>query len=125
MTDKQIIERLKTDLDFERAKRKSLQAALKAKEQECEELKEDIERWKSNFNGKVSAIEELLQQLDQLGQTIAEIKEIAENVIKKCAFYLENEEYIGYFHELSKCFSISRLEVIGNIYENPDLLKVA
>ena len=39
---------------------------LKCKEQECEELKEDIERWKSNFNGKVSAIEELLQQLDQL-----------------------------------------------------------
>ena len=28
----------------------------KAKEQECEELKEDRERWKSNFNGKVSAI---------------------------------------------------------------------
>ena len=39
---------------------------LKRKEQECEELKEDRERWKSNFNGKVSAIEELLQQLDQL-----------------------------------------------------------
>ena len=34
---------------------------LKAKEQECEELKEDRERWKSNFNGKVSAIEELLK----------------------------------------------------------------
>ena len=38
----------------------------KHKEQECEELKEDRERWKSNFNGKVSAIEELLQQLAQL-----------------------------------------------------------
>ena len=35
---------------------------LKRKEQECEELRKDIERWKSNFNGKVSAIEELLQQ---------------------------------------------------------------
>lgn len=41
---------------------------------------------------------------------------------KKCAFYLENKEYVGYFHELSQCFSISRLEVIGNIYENPELL---
>ena len=51
---------------------------LKAKEQECEELKEDRERWKSNFNGKVSAIEELLKQLDQLKQTLAEIKEITE-----------------------------------------------
>ena len=58
---------------------------LKRKEQECEELKEDRERWKSNFNGKVSAIEELLQQLDQFkvkniknSKTLTEIKEIAE-----------------------------------------------
>ena len=51
---------------------------LKRKEQECEELKEDRERWKSNFNGKVSAIEGLLHQLDQLKQTLAKIKEIAE-----------------------------------------------
>ena len=48
---------------------------LKAKEQECEELKEDRERWKSNFNGKVSAIEELLQQLDQLKTENEELKE--------------------------------------------------
>lgn len=41
---------------------------------------------------------------------------------KKCAFYLENKEYVGYFHELNQCFSISRQEVIGNIYENPELL---
>ena len=44
----------------------TLYKQLKRKEQEFEELKEDRERWKSNFNGKVSAIEELLQQLDQL-----------------------------------------------------------
>ena len=62
---------------------------LKAKEQECEELKEDRERWKSNFNGKVSAIEELLQQLDQFkvkniknSKTLTEIKEIAEKQVK-------------------------------------------
>ena len=52
---------------------------LKAKEQECKELKEDRERWKSNFNGKVSAIEELLQQLDQFKQILAKIKEICNN----------------------------------------------
>ncbi len=39
MTDKQIIEKLKTDLDFERSKRKTLQTELQAKEQECERLK--------------------------------------------------------------------------------------
>lgn len=47
---------------------------LKRKEQECEELKEDRERWKSNFNGKVSAIEELLQQLDQFKAKEQEVK---------------------------------------------------
>ena len=46
MTDKQIIERLKTDLDFERTKRKSLQADLKDKEQECEELKVEVKKQK-------------------------------------------------------------------------------
>ena len=51
----------------------------KTKEQECEELKEDIERWKSNFNGKVSAIEELLQQLDQLK---AENEELRRSITK-------------------------------------------
>ena len=43
---------------------------------------------------------------------------------KKCAIYLENDEYIGYFHELSMAFAEKRLEVIGNIYENPELLEV-
>ena len=63
---------------------------LKRKEQECEELKEDRERWKSNFNGKVSAIEELLQQLDQLkaknikiSKTLTKIKEIAGKQVKR------------------------------------------
>ena len=52
---------------------------LKRKEQECEELKEDVERWKSNFNGKVSAIEELLHQLDQLK---AENEELRRSITK-------------------------------------------
>ena len=49
------------------------------KRQECEELKEDRERWKSNFNGKVSAIEELLHQLDQLK---AENEELRRSITK-------------------------------------------
>ena len=56
-----------------------LEKQLKRKEQECEELKEDRERWKSNFNGKVSAIEELLQQLDQLK---AENEELRRSITK-------------------------------------------
>ena len=66
-----------------------LEKQLKRKEQEREELKEDRERWRSNFNGKVSAIEKLLQQLDQLKvendkykQTLTEIKEIAKENIR-------------------------------------------
>ena len=51
-----------------------LKQTIKTKEQECEGLKEDRERWKSNFNGKVRAIEELLQQLDQLKAEKEEIK---------------------------------------------------
>ena len=69
---------------------KEILGKLTLKEQECEELKEDIERWKSNFNGKVSAIEELLQQLDQFkvkniknSKTLTEIKEIAEKQVKR------------------------------------------
>ena len=49
--------------------------ALKAKEQECE-------RWKSNFNGKVSAIEELLKQLDQLKAENDELKKLLKGRIE-------------------------------------------
>ncbi len=66
-------------------------------------------------NGKLIYQEDIVR--DTSTQTVYKVSH------KKCAFYLENEEYIGYFHELSQCFSISRLEVIGNIYENSELLK--
>lgn len=69
---------------------KELLGKLALKEQECEELKEDRERWKSNFNGKVSAIEELLQQLDQfkvknikVSKTLTEIKFLARGFLKR------------------------------------------
>ena len=55
---------------------KELLGKLALKEQECE-------RWKSNFNGKVSAIEELLKQLDQLGQTNEELKNIIKSLQNK------------------------------------------
>ena len=42
---------------------------------------------------------------------------------KKCAIYLENDEYIGYFHELSMAFAEKRLEVIGNIYDDSHLIE--
>ena len=42
-----------------------LNKTIKAKEQECKELKKDVEYWKSNFNGKVSAIEELIKIIQQ------------------------------------------------------------
>ncbi len=42
---------------------------------------------------------------------------------KKCAFFLENNDVIAYFHELRACFSENRLEIIGNIYTTPELLE--
>lgn len=66
-------------------------------------------------NGKLIYQEDIVR--DTSTQTVYKVSH------KKCVFYLENEEYIGYFHELSQCFSISRLEVIGNIYDDPELLE--
>ena len=83
---------------------------LKHKEQECEELKEDRERWKSNFNGKVSAIEELLQQLDQLK---------AENE------KLDKEVKLLRQYKCSKQASYESMQVERNkaVSRNQDLLK--
>ena len=58
---------------------------LTRKEQECEELKVEAEKWESAFALDTKMLDaadrrenELEQQLDQLKQTLAEIKEIAE-----------------------------------------------
>ncbi len=67
---------------------------------------------------------------DKNGKLIYEgdiVKDISLNMTfkvgyKKCAFYLENEEHIRYFHELAAAYSEKRLEVVGNIYENKELL---
>ena len=79
MTDKQIIERLKTDLDFERTKRKSLQADLKAKEQECEQL-----RNKLNSN-----IERMNEQNEKLHNENKELKSyIKEDLVPHTQIYV-------------------------------------
>ena len=67
------------------------------KHQECEELKEDRERWKSNFNGKVSAIEELLHQLDQLK---AENEELRRSITKIFACLIKANRTNGRFIRL-------------------------
>ena len=66
---------------------------LKAKEQECEELKKNVEHWKMEYKEAKAKGEwtydlvkkRLCEQLDQLKQTLAEIEEIAED------FYLDGE----------------------------------
>lgn len=42
--------------------------------------------------------------------------------LKNFAYCLENKKYIGYFHEMSHTFSSSRLKIVGNIYQNEELL---
>ena len=66
---------------------------LKRKEQECEELKKNVEHWKMEYKEAKAKGEwtydlvkkRLCEQLDQLKQTLAEIEEIAED------FYLDGE----------------------------------
>ena len=66
---------------------------LKRKEQECEELKKNVEHWKMEYKETkakgewtyVLVKKRLCEQLNQLKQTLAEIKEIAED------FYLDGE----------------------------------
>ena len=136
--DKQIIERLKTDLDFERTKRKSLQADLKAKEQECEELRTMLKDLSYENQKFCYQIEEQTKQLEpfkdeyfkgldnvviaelakksiritaensKLEQTLAEIKEIAENVRSFVDINLEDDVYTEMNKILQK---ISDLEV--------------
>lgn len=87
-------------------------------------------------NGDIFDIEEVkLQQCtglkDKNSKLIYEgdiVKDISLNWIlkvgyKKCAFYIKNKVYTGYFHELAIAYSEKRLEVIGNIYENKELLE--
>ena len=75
--------------------------------QQCTGLKDN--------NGKLIYIGDVVK--DDATNSIFKVGE------KKCAIYLENNEYIGYFHKLSMDFAKKRLETIGNIYQNPELLE--
>lgn len=93
---------------------------FKRKEQECEELKEDIERWKSNFNGKVSAIEELLQQLDQLQKSNEELQTKNEKLKKQvCGLWPELKSIIdktySKYNINAKCYHEKIVEIINNL----------
>ena len=87
---------------------------IQAKEQECEELKIEVEKWESAFTLDTKMLDnadcrnnELEQQLDQLKaendklkQTLAEIKEIAETAAKylyatKSDDYAEGYRWLG------------------------------
>ena len=89
MTDKQIIERLKTDLDFERTKRKTLQAELKAKEQECERLKKIIDEAKNSkldlnsFFAIEATVGEYQLELDQLKSENKHLNDLLHQALKE------------------------------------------
>lgn len=91
MTDKQIIERLKSDLDFERTKRKSLQAELKAKEQECEfsnlriiQLQETLNQYETDLSTKDCIVETCKAQYKELKAELKSAKELREYTYDCC-----------------------------------------
>ena len=110
MTDKQIIvDEINKTIEQEMENLRNiakqqigkLEAKLQAKEQECEELKKNVEHWKMEHKEAKAKGEwtydlvkkRLGQQLDQLKaenekleQTLTEIKEIAKNMNNEC-FY--------------------------------------
>ena len=88
---------------------------LKRKEQECEKLKEDIERWKSNFNGKVSAIEELLQQLDQFKNCLTEIKDMCSEI--KCESLMQNSWCGNTDFKMGCCEKLFKKQILQIISE--------
>jgi len=97
MTDKQIIERLNTDLDFERSKRKTLQAELKAKEQELQEamdnyVKLDNQRVKE-YNELVDLYKAKEQECERLKETF---KFVLDETIKEHRLYESKLERIIY-----------------------------
>lgn len=131
MTDKQIIERLKKDLSFERTKRKSLQADLKAKEQELQQAMDnyvqlDLQRVKEYnelvdlYKAKEQECKELKHKVelmmdcvsckvDEYKQTLTEIKEIAEEEIECKTYEIEND-----------CFNKTRCKALN---EHIDFIK--
>ena len=73
---------------------------IQAKEQECEELKEDKELWKSNFEGMVGAIEDLSHQLDQLKVEIEQEKALKETYLT--CYKAKHEDIEGVLFKLKQ-----------------------
>ena len=86
---------------------------LARKEEECEELKEDRERWKSNFNGKVSAIEELLKQFDQLKAENEELKKQVCGLLPELKYIID--ETCSKHNIQAKTYHEKIIEIINNL----------
>lgn len=83
---------------------------IQAKEQECEELKEDKELWKSNFEGMVGAIEELSHQLDQLKVKIEQEKALKETYLT--CYKAKHEDIEGVLFKLKQ--TLTEIKAICN-----------
>lgn len=84
----------------------------------------------SFLNSQIKHINQCTGLKDTNGKLIYEgdiVKDYCTNTVyqiglKNFAYCLENKKYIGYFHEMSHTFSSSRLKIVGNIYQNEELL---
>ena len=113
MTDKQIIERLKTDLDFERTKRKTLQAELQTKEQECERLEIYIE---SNEQ-QVKEVEKLVMDNDRLINELENYKQALENVREMCISVKDVENVNSLYDAKQSGMYLQAIKILQKIKE--------
>ena len=92
MSEKDIIHKLSSELDFERSKRKTLQMELKAKEQECEELKEKCNKYQNEICPQYS--EELKQAYTRANKAEQECEEYKHVLDSLEQFCKENKQAI-------------------------------
>ena len=88
---------------------------IQAKEQECEELKEDKELWKSNFEGMVGAIEDLSHQLDQLKVELDQEKALKETYLT--CYKAKHEDIEGVLFKLKQTLAEIK-EIVKNFIKN-------
>ena len=100
MTDKQIKEVFKNGFYCIEPcpEIKELQAKLKRKEQECEELKKQLE-----LNTANAVVIDMAQRLYKLKQTFTEIKEIAEKEVNNRMLFADKESFCDFNKILQKC----------------------
>ena len=90
-------EQLKESQNIEIKENRILREQLKAKEQECEELKEKIKAYDEVYSNH-----DVLNERNKLKQTLTEIKEIAEHSID-CSYKLSS--VINEMHEIKEKIS--------------------